>query len=449
MTHTIQWISTTPQSQWLEEEDIQKDHPDKTVAPNLTVTDNERQTWFGFGACFNELEWLALNRLEPDTRESILQDFFQPGYECQFNFCRIPVGANDYSASWYSLNETPADYDMKHFSIERDKTGLIPFIKSAQHYCPDLKLFASPWSPPTWMKEPPVYNFGVMIWEEKVLKAYALYLLKFVEGYAKEGIPITQLHVQNEPVSDQKFPSCIWKGEQLKIFIRDYLGPLFTKHGVPTEIWLGTINGPEVDERYLYTTYNDYANLVLHDEAARQYIKGVGYQWRGKYAVQRTRQGWPELPVIQTENECGDGTNSWEYAAYVFDLFYHYITNDVIAYVYWNMVLPPKGESTWGWKQNSLITVNPKTTRSGGAITFNPEYFVMKHFSKFIKPGFKRIELTGEWSANAVAFKNQKTTVIVIHNPFKNPEKIHLNIDQTHYQFCLKPESFNSILLKA
>jgi glucosylceramidase len=336
----IQWIATTADKQWFEEPPFSQTD---SGAPNLIVTGETHQNWLGFDGCFNELGWKVLSRLNLVKREGIVRELFQPGFELQFNFCRVPIGANDYAESWYSLNETDADYEMRDFSIQRDHQYLIPYIRQAKSYCPDLKLFASPWSPPTWMKHPPVYNHGRLKWEDKYLKAYALYLLKFVEAYRQEGIEIQQLHVQNEPVSDQKFPSCIWTGAQLRDFIRDYLGPLFEKNRSATEIWLGTLNGPEIDERFLYTTYNDYANLVLHDEKARRFIRGVGYQWRGKYALQQTRMGWPEIPLVQTENECGDGENTWNYAWYVFDLLRHYLTNDVIAYVYWNMVLAPGG----------------------------------------------------------------------------------------------------------
>lgn len=443
MTAKIQWIATTPSETWVTE----KVSPEaNTSEPNLVVTHEKRQMWRGFGGCFNELEWKTLTAMPNENRELILRDLFLPGYECQFNFCRVPIGANDYAESWYSCNEVEDDFEMKHFNIERDRKSLIPFIKAAQRYQPDLKLFASPWSPPTWMKFPKVYNYGRMIWDAPVLKAYALYLLIFVKAYEAEGIPIEQVHVQNEPMSDQKFPSCIWIGTELRDFIRDYMGPLFEKEGVKTEIWLGTLNGPEVDERFLITTYNDYANQVLSDPEARKYVRGVGYQWRGKYAIQRTRQGWPEIPVIQTENECGDGSNTWEYAWYVFDLMYHYITNDAEAYVYWNMVLPPGGESTWGWKQNTLITVNPKT----GEIIHNPEYYIMKHFSKFIKPGMHRIVLKNEWSANAVGFQDAsgKETVLVIRNPFVDSRSINMTFEGELQSFLLKPESINTILIK-
>ena len=110
---------------------------------------------------------------------------------------------------------------------------------------PELRLIASPWSPPTWMKQPRVYNNGVLRWEPEILEAYALYLLRFVQAYQAEGLPVQQLHVQNEPNSDQKFPSCVWTGAKMRDFIRDFLGPRFREAGADCEIWAGTIESPD------------------------------------------------------------------------------------------------------------------------------------------------------------------------------------------------------------
>lgn len=107
---------------------------------------------------------------------------------CKLNFCRMPIGANDYAMDWYSLDETPGDYALQHFSIDRDKERLIPYIQKAKTYAPDLKLFASPWSPPTWMKNPPVYNWGKLIWEPKNLQAYKLSYY-YIEQFSHYVLP--------------------------------------------------------------------------------------------------------------------------------------------------------------------------------------------------------------------------------------------------------------------
>jgi glucosylceramidase len=158
---------------------------------------------------------------------------------------------------------------MEKFSVKRDEGCLIPYVKEALAVREDIEFFASPWSPPTWMKTHRVCNHGTMRWEPEILRAYAVYFEKFVRAYQERGINVTQVHVQNEPMSDQKFPSCVWTGEQMREFIADYIGPHFERNRVPAEIWLGTINGPETDHRWPWTRYDQFANNVLSDPPPR------------------------------------------------------------------------------------------------------------------------------------------------------------------------------------
>jgi len=314
----VRWFSSTKTSCWTEKQAAGSG----TGVANLALTPEKFQTVEGFGGCFNELGYVALRHLPEEDMRKVFYSLFHPDGELKFSICRLPIGASDYALEWYSHNETDGDLNMEHFSIDRDRRYLIPYIKEALKYNPKLQFFASPWSPPTWMKYPKAYNYGTLRWEKEILEAYALYFVKFVQAYREEGITIHQIHVQNEVVADQKFPSCVWTGEQLREFIRDYLGPAFEKHGLDTEIWLGTINGPEPWQEMIKKTtsdYDAYANTVLSDPEAYKYIKGVGYQWAGKYAIQRTVQSYPELRYMQTENECGDGNNTWDYAKYVFN----------------------------------------------------------------------------------------------------------------------------------
>ncbi|MEC0182388.1 glycoside hydrolase family 30 protein [Paenibacillus peoriae] len=441
---TIQWFSTSKTQAWQSQAHNLTQTQEQA---NLTITEEMYQLVEGFGGCFNELGYVALNHLESAEREQVLHSLFHPKGEHKFTICRLPIGASDYALEWYSHNETDGDVEMKHFSIERDQQYLIPFIREALKLNPDLKLFASPWSPPTWMKSPKAYNFGTLRWEKDILKAYALYFVKFVQAYREEGITIHQIHVQNEVIADQKFPSCVWTGEQLREFIRDYLGPAFEEHGLDTEIWLGTINAPDPWEeltKKVSTGFDEYAHTVLSDPEAYKYIKGVGYQWAGKNAIQRTVASYPELRYMQTENECGNGENSWDYAKYVYNLYQHYFTNGVNAYIYWNMVLEPRGKSTWGWEQNSMITVDPADRKP----VLNPEYYVMKHFSHFVLPGARRIGLRGSWAGNAVAFQNTDgQRVLVIANPFHESRALNLSVGETTHLLKLEPESFNTIVI--
>jgi len=383
----------------------------------------------GFGCCFNELGWIALQNLPDDAKNKILDDLFTPEHGFVFN--RIPVGANDYSARWYSHNEHGGDYAMEHFNIAKDEKYLLPYVRAAFKRNPRMRLFASPWSPPAWMKNPPVYNYGKLVKTKKNLEAYALYLMKFLKAYSDLGLPIERLFVQNEVCADQKFPSCLWSGEEYRDFVRDYLGPLFALNDIKTEIWLGTLNCEH---------YEDYLPVVMLDEKTAGYIGGVGYQWAGKHAVQRAHMSFPDLKIMQTENECGMGTNSFHHAQYVFGLIQHYLTNGASAYTYWNAVLASGGRSTWGWTQNSLLSVNPEN----GAVTYNPEYFLMRQIAAYVRPGARRVVTQGAFTGLGFVFDNTDgTRVLCLHNPYAEP--VHFVTEGR--ELVLKGKSIHTVVL--
>lgn len=425
-------ISTTSQKQFASQS-LKPSSSNKKAS--LTITDTRCQTVTGFGGCFNEIGYDVLKCLPAKEQDKVMRSLFDRS-TCDFNFCRLPIGASDYALTWYSHNEHDGDYAMRHFSIERDQNYLLPYIKKAQALRKgDLQLFASPWSPPSWMKTHKAFNYGILVPTKENMTAYALYFARFVEAYAKEGVTINQVHLQNEPVADHKFPSCLFTGAQMRDFIRDYGGPMFKKRGLSCEWWLGTINSDD---------YNGFANTALSDPKARQFIKGVGYQWAGKGAIARTHAAWPGIPVIQTENECGDGTNTWCYAHYIFELIQHYFVSGASAYVYWNMILPPEGASTWGWKQNAMITIDPATKK----VTYNPEYYVMRHVTQFVKPGAVRLECTGELASNALGFVNiDGSQVVVVANQFDTPRQASIVVAGSHYTLDMPPASFHTIVV--
>lgn len=393
----------------------------------------EKQEIRGFGCCFSELSALALNDLSEKDKKEILDELFLPE-NANFNYCRTPIGASDFATDFYSYNETDGDYEMKNFSIERDRKLLLPLIKEGVGRQNDMQMFASPWCPPLWLKTHKAYSYGVFNKSEENLKAYALYFKKYVQAYHAEGVPLVHIHPQNEPCSNQVFPSCVWHGDEIADFIGGYLGPALEGEGV--DIFYGTINGPEGDSRYSWTKYCHYLGVAMQNEKARKYIKGVGYQWAGKFALPQTRDDYPELELIQTESECGDGENTWERTMEVFGLARHYFRFGASAYVYWNLALKERQPSTWGWKQNSLVTVKDKKA------TLTPEFYLMKHFSHFVKRGARCVEIKGEFASCCVGFKNPDgEKILVAYNPYKF-DKI-ITIEQKSYK--LKANSINTI----
>lgn len=406
----------------------------------LSLTGEKKQEILGFGGCFNELGWDALQRASKEDREAFMRDLFSPE-GCGFTCGRVSIGANDFSLSWYSCDESEEDdYDLTHFSIERDKKYTLPYIHEAQKSCPQLTLFASPWSPPVWMKTKKAYNFGRIRMEPAVLSAYAKYFCRFVEAYDKEGVDVSMVHVQNEPMADQKFPSCLWYGCDMRDFIKGYLGPEMEKAPKKAEIWLGTINGPFTDIRWPgpgnspdCDYFDQFANTILSDDEARRYITGVGVQWGGKHQIDEILAAYPEMRVMQTESECGDSLNDWPQMEYIFRQMWRYFRVGAERYVYWNMALMEGGISTWGWRQNSLVTVSEE-----GKLTLQPEYYLMKHFSHFVKKGARYCPVQGRWAANTVAFENPDGTLVLVVGSSMNEDR--------PFTFTLGDESFTEII---
>lgn len=147
----LKWNGSAQSKQWKQQTEISvapaSDHYDIEIKLNDTL-----QTIEGFGTCFNEVGWTSLSLLSEKDRENIFRELFSPGAGASFTICRMPIGANDFSMDWYSYDDKDGDFGMKNFSIANDKEILIPYIKNALKYNPGLKLWASPWSPPSWMK---------------------------------------------------------------------------------------------------------------------------------------------------------------------------------------------------------------------------------------------------------------------------------------------------------
>lgn len=431
---------------------------DESQSDVRVATETEYQVIDGFGACFNELGWDALALLNADDRQQVFQDFFGSSDTSQrsmgFTHCRMPVAANDFARDWYSYNETPNDFAMDNFSIERDQSSLIPYIKEAQKHQPDLMIWASPWSPPSWMKTNGHYAQNVysnseqsnglaadktvnegqdgFIQEEKYFKAYALYFRKFIEAYRSQGIDISMVMPQNEFNSNQVFPSCVWTPEGLARFI-PHLYEQVGQLGV--ELFFGTMERPDTQ----------LFERAYADPNVKSVIKGVGFQWAGRDAVKFLHYTHPELKLFQTEQECGDGKNDWRLARYAWDLMRDYMESGVNVYEYWNMALVKGQASSWGWKQNSLISVDPQTK----SYQFTPDYYMLKHVCHFVKPGAQRVDAKS-WTGydNALAFVNPDgEQVIIIQNDLPETLPIRIGIAGNVLMAKLPANSLNTLSL--
>ena len=443
----VEWVSTTNNNRWVTNQTKLSKSSGKTIDVSV-ITKVKEQTVNGFGACFNELGWTALSVLYQKDREAILKDLFDPAEGLKLNICRMPVGANDYARNYYSLNDSVDDFEMKYFSIARDKEVLIPYIKAAMKYRPDLKVWGSPWCPPYWMKTNNHYacrpgsnnglsqeqmgkeNITQFRMQPEYLKAYTLYFTKYIQTYRNEGINITGVHVQNEMNSCQNFPSCIWTSSDLGNFIGKYLGPAFKEKIPDAEIWYGTYERPSVEK----------IDTIMQNPVISKYITGVSFQWAGKQAIPGVHSKYADLKLMQSETECGNGTNDWKAAEYTFSLMKLYFENGVSVYSFWNSVLDETGKSMWGWKQNSMITINSSTKE----VVYNPEFYLLKHFSYFIQPGAKKVKTEGN-NFELLAFQNpDKSLILIIGNKEDAARQTNIQIGRKILSVQIEPHSFNT-----
>ena len=140
----IQFYATTEDDPWFTPEEPVSIE-EMTAFPGAFIRlDQPAQEVEGFGACFNELGWVALSRLSQEERSEVFRQIFASGVGANLSVCRMPVGANDFAVDWYSYDEIDGDYVLEHFSIEHDETTLVPYIRAALAHRPDLRLWASP-----------------------------------------------------------------------------------------------------------------------------------------------------------------------------------------------------------------------------------------------------------------------------------------------------------------
>jgi len=191
-------------------------------------------------------------------------------------------------------------------------------------------------------------------------------------------------------------------------------------HEVDVELWLG-LNGDPINGGDLV---NDRLATVLEDPKASGFISAIGVQYDSRNQMACARELYPDKKLIQTETECNRGENTWADAQRLYDQMKRYFDNGANAYFLWNMVLDDTGMSTWNWRQNAPITVNRRT----GKVAYNGEYFVMRHFSQFVKPGAKRVLATGIWG-DKIAFVNPNgSTVLVMGNSADRTYDVNITV---------------------
>lgn len=417
---------------------------------DVTVNDaTANQRWDGFGGTFNEMGWNVLATLSAGDRDRAMKLLFDASDGARFVFGRIPIGASDYAMDRYTLNDTANDSTMAGFSIERDRQKLIPYIKAALAINTKIHLWASPWSPPAWMKDNNKSDGGNMRDDASVLDAHALYLSKFVEEYGKEGITIEAIHPQNEPGYSTNYPSCLWTAALFNKFIRDYLGPTFATRNITAGIYVGTMsNNDSGKDGTILTT-------VTGDSATMKLIKGFGLQWNMLPVVSGLKS--KNLQIVQTEHQCGNypwnpsgfpafnanqAPNDYPYAVESWGHIRDWIKAGVNVYSAWNMVLDTVGknlDSVRPWPQNALLTVDT----SAKTLNLTPTYYVFRHVSQYVDPGATVLGTTG---GDALAFKNPDGSLVaIVHNTATSAKTMIVSLGGKKLQLSVPANGFATL----
>lgn len=391
-----------------------------------------RQEMLGFGSSLEPATCRNLSRLLPEEREATIERLVDPEKGIGFNLVRICIGTPDFTGDpWHSCDDMPpgqTDPELKRFTIEADRDYILPVLRIARAKNPQLLFFASPWSPPGWMKSTGTMIGGRLLPEN--YGAYARYFVKFIRAYEAEGVPIHAVTIQNEPGVDRskgdpkwRYPSCRWTGAEERDFIKNHLGPAFQREGIKTEIWCYDHNynvgaTPDGDDPGI-----DYPRTILSDPQAARYVRGVAFHgYAGKPEGMSILAGeFPGTPIHFTEGSVFGLSG----AARLVTLLGHGIS----GYNGWVTMLDTTGKPNNGPFRASATMIQLDTARM--AVHYRFDYYMLGHFSKFVRRGARRIETAAEGSgAASVAFRNPDgETVLIVVNARKEAQRIRIASD--------------------
>ena len=397
----------------------------------------------GFGGAFTEAAAVTWQALSLARREELLEAYFDPAAGHGYSLCRVHIGSCDFALGNYAHVEAPGDTALASFSIERDRNALIPFIRAAQRVAGQpLRLLASPWSPPAWMKSNGEMNHGGTLRPE-YCRAWARCFARFIEAYAAEGIPIWGVSVQNEPAAVQRWDSCLYTAEAERDFVRDFLGPELESAGhgdVRIVIW--DHNRDLMVER---------ASVVYSDAQAARYVWGTGFHWYGEDCfdhVQQVHDAWPDKQLLFTEGcqEGGPHHGSWELG----ERYAHSMINDLnrwtVGWIDWNLLLDHHG----GPNHVGNYCSAPILADTGhDTLLRQSSYFYIGHFARFARPGARRLLCTTtKEELEATAFVNADSSVaVVVLNRTEHAQRFALRIDGIEAIAELPPRSIATYAL--
>ncbi len=427
------WVTNGNRSIYLQKQNgILTFQSGKSESANIQVDDSHTyQTIDGFGYTLTGGSAQSINKLNSQKRKELLQELFGNNENSiKISYLRISIGASDLNATPFTYNDLPAgqtDVSLSQFSLSPDKDDLIPMLKEILIINPQIKILATPWSPPTWMKNNNSFIGGSL--KTEYYGVYADYFVKYITKMKEEGITISAITPQNEPLHPGNNPSMFMSAEQQASFIKEYLGPAFVTANLSTKIIIYDHNCDRPD----------YPMSILKDPIANAFIDGSAFHlYAGDISALTTvHDAYPNKNLYFTEQYTGTS------GTFVGDLKWH-MKNVIIGSIRnWSKV-------ALEWNLANDANFGPHThggcTTCKGAITINcsdsyernVSYYIIAHASKFVPPGSVRIASTQKGNINSIAFKTPEgKKVLILENDGDANEKCTIEYNQKLFSTSL------------
>jgi len=408
------------------------------------------QTFLGIGGAITDASAETFAKLPKDKQQEVLQQYFDKENGIGYSLLRTNIHSCDFSSGSYTyVND--GDAELKTFDIAHDEQYRLPFIKQAIAAAGgQIPLYVSPWSPPAWMKDNNSMLQGGKL-KPEFFQSWANYYVKYIKALEKSGIPVWGLSVQNEPMAKQTWESCIFTAEEERDFIKNYLGPTLYKSGLKNKKLIAWDHNRDL----IYQR----ASTILSDPAAAKYVWGIGFHWYEDWTgggeifdnVRRVSESFPNTNLIFTEG-CVERfnmpqINDWKWGEDYGRAMINDFNNGTVGWTDWNILLDERGGPNH--VGNFCFAPLHADTKSGKLYYMNSFYYI-GHFSKFIKPGARRIvSSTSRGHLLTTAFLNPDgQIVVVVMNQGKEKIPYRLWIAGKAAEVTSLPHSIQTLVVK-